>query len=254
MYEIDKENFGTFLQTLRKEKGYTQKELAAFLFVSDKAVSKWERGLSLPDTSLLIPLGEALGVTVTELLKGEHLSKTAQLNIEDVEKLVTNTIDLSSKEIDVKTSDKKTWKLIYLCCIWVCALELFGIYLYDKTILTQGSQLLLEIGLNLVFGAWFCIWIKEKLPAYYDENKIRIYSDGIFSLNLAGLRLNNSNWPHIIKIGRLWTNGTLILFPCIYFIAIRLFPSHLNLLAELLLVMMTLGIFIPMIYVAKKYE
>ena len=45
MFEIDKERFGAFLLELRKEKGYTQKQLAEKLFVSDKAVSKWERGV-----------------------------------------------------------------------------------------------------------------------------------------------------------------------------------------------------------------
>lgn len=46
MFEIDKVQFGVFLLELRKEKGYTQKQLAEKLFVSDKAVSKWERGVS----------------------------------------------------------------------------------------------------------------------------------------------------------------------------------------------------------------
>ena len=47
MFEIDREAFGGFLVQLRKEKGLTQKELAQQLYVSDKAVSKWERGGSL---------------------------------------------------------------------------------------------------------------------------------------------------------------------------------------------------------------
>lgn len=47
MYTIDKKVFGAFVSRLRKEKGYTQKELASRLFVSDKAVSKWETGVSL---------------------------------------------------------------------------------------------------------------------------------------------------------------------------------------------------------------
>lgn len=47
MFEIDKEAFGAFLAEQRKVKGYTQKTLAEKLFVSDKAVSKWERGGSL---------------------------------------------------------------------------------------------------------------------------------------------------------------------------------------------------------------
>lgn len=46
MFEINNEKFGAFLAQLRKEKGMTQKDLAQRLFVSDKAVSKWERGVS----------------------------------------------------------------------------------------------------------------------------------------------------------------------------------------------------------------
>ena len=70
MYELNKIAFGSFLAQLRREKGMTQKELAACLYVSDKAVSKWERGLSVPDISLLVPLAEQLNVTVAELLQG----------------------------------------------------------------------------------------------------------------------------------------------------------------------------------------
>ena len=44
MFEIDKEKLGAFISQLRKEKGYTQKELAERLFISNKAVSKWETG------------------------------------------------------------------------------------------------------------------------------------------------------------------------------------------------------------------
>ena len=49
MYEIDNQKFGRFVAALRKEKGYTQKELAEKLFLSDKAISKWERGLEFYD-------------------------------------------------------------------------------------------------------------------------------------------------------------------------------------------------------------
>lgn len=46
MFAIDKKKFGAFVSELRKEKGYTQKQLAEKLFLSDKAVSKWETGIS----------------------------------------------------------------------------------------------------------------------------------------------------------------------------------------------------------------
>lgn len=67
MYQIDNEKFGQFLSDLRKEKSMTQKELADKLFVSDKTVSKWERGNSMPNVTLLIPIADVLGITVTAL-------------------------------------------------------------------------------------------------------------------------------------------------------------------------------------------
>ena len=57
MFNIDKQKFGTFIAMLRKEKGITQKELAEQLFISDKAVSKWETATSVPKIDLLIPKG-----------------------------------------------------------------------------------------------------------------------------------------------------------------------------------------------------
>ena len=72
---LQKTEFGNFVSSLRKEKGITQKELARQLFVSDKAVSKWETGQSIPDVALLIPLAEILGVTVAELLECHRMEK-----------------------------------------------------------------------------------------------------------------------------------------------------------------------------------
>ena len=60
-----------FIAKLRKENKLTQKQLAKYLGVTDKAVSKWERGLSCPDISLLSKLSYTLGVTTSELLSGE---------------------------------------------------------------------------------------------------------------------------------------------------------------------------------------
>ena len=65
MYELDRKKFGAFVSLLRKEKGLTQKQMAAQLHISDKAISKWETGVSIPDTALLIPRAELIGGTVT---------------------------------------------------------------------------------------------------------------------------------------------------------------------------------------------
>lgn len=64
---------GEFISNLRKELGYSQRDLAEKLNITDKAVSKWETGRSAPDVSMLLPLSEVLGVSVTEILKGERI-------------------------------------------------------------------------------------------------------------------------------------------------------------------------------------
>ena len=66
------ENFrtGHFISELRKAKGLSQNELGSLLNVTNKAVSRWETGRGLPDSSLLLPLAEALGVTADEILRG----------------------------------------------------------------------------------------------------------------------------------------------------------------------------------------
>ena len=65
------EKTGKYIAACRKEKGFTQAALAEKLYITDKAVSKWERGLSLPDIALLEPLTELLGISITELFQGE---------------------------------------------------------------------------------------------------------------------------------------------------------------------------------------
>ena len=97
MDAINKEKFGEFIARLRKEKGLTQQELADRLFLSNKAVSKWERGQSLPDIDLLTPLSDILGVSVAELLKGERLSGEA-MDSGEVETLVSQALQLSGAE------------------------------------------------------------------------------------------------------------------------------------------------------------
>ena len=73
---MDQKKIGNFIAKLRKEKGMTQRELADRLCVSDKTVSKWECGNSLPEITLLGTLCEALDSNVNELLSGEKIVDT----------------------------------------------------------------------------------------------------------------------------------------------------------------------------------
>lgn len=67
---MENQKTGLLIRALRKEQGLTQAALAARLHVTDKAVSKWERGLCAPDIALLRPLADTLGVTISELIDG----------------------------------------------------------------------------------------------------------------------------------------------------------------------------------------
>ena len=121
MYQVNNEKFGQFLSEVRKEKSMTQKELADKLFVSDKTVSKWERGNSMPNVSLLIPIADVLGITVTELLKGEKLCDEKPLNTVEVESLVVNSLDLSVR--DSIRQRKKIWIIAFLITIGIVIVE-----------------------------------------------------------------------------------------------------------------------------------
>lgn len=72
---MDQIVIGKFIASERKRKGYTQRQLADILEISDKTISKWERGNGFPEVSLLLPLCNELDITVNELLSGERVSE-----------------------------------------------------------------------------------------------------------------------------------------------------------------------------------
>lgn len=85
---------GNLIKELRTEKGFTQKELAEKLNVSTAAVSKWENGKGFPDISILEKLSSKLGISITELIKGERTEE----NIES-DSVAKEIIEISKNEI-----------------------------------------------------------------------------------------------------------------------------------------------------------
>ena len=73
---MDQEKIGKFIKEERKNKKLSQEELGELLGVSNRSISKWETGVSLPDISLFKPLCEVLDISYNELLSGERLNKT----------------------------------------------------------------------------------------------------------------------------------------------------------------------------------
>lgn len=88
---MDNLKLGNFIKSLRKEKNMTQKDLAKKIGLTDKAISKWERGLSFPDITILNSLAEVFDVDVSEILNGER--GTNKINSEDIEKKIEEAVE-----------------------------------------------------------------------------------------------------------------------------------------------------------------
>lgn len=260
MYEIDHEVFGAFVARLRKEKGMTQKELAERLFVSDKAVSKWERGLSLPDIALLQPMADILGVTVTELLRGEYVRDSEPMTAEAVDQLLTGTLAMAAQEREQPRRGKRFWGMCYVLALAVGVLATAGAWYQWGTEEAMVSMLLTPTILAAVFGAYACFFARERLPAFYDGNKINFVSDGAFRMNIPGVHFNNSNWPYILKAVRLWSVLMLALWPVfarICYAAAKAFlpaDAWAPTVVIALLVVLFAGLFLPLVIVGRKYE
>ena len=254
MFEIDKEKFGNFVAQLRKEKGLMQKELAEKLYVSDKAVSKWERGLSIPDVALLVPLAEILEVTVTELLECRRLPKDEPLDSVQTDEIVKKVIILSEEEQRKYRPDRRKRGIQLLLCAVIGSLEILALILLGYSVAELAHSLFVYMVLLSVFGLYFCVFTKEKLPDFYDKNKLSFYSDGIFRMNIPGINFNNRNWPHIIRAGQLWAMIGLVATPAAFYIMMKLFPSAWRPVAVYVLLFAVLGgLFIPMIALGIKY-
>lgn len=251
MFEIDRQRFGSFIAMLRKEKGYTQKELAQQLFISDKAVSKWETGASIPDTALLIPLANLLGVSVTELLMCERIKDSNPLDAGQVEGLVKTAISYSGENTTRAYQNKSKWKTLYVIALLVSAIELIWLYMMNQLSETVRTTVLL----GAVFGAYFCFFARNRVPTYHDENRITSYGDGPFRMNLPGIAINNSDWPYIVLVGKIWTVAMMIAFPVICYLLMTCLPELWRSSGNAITAAIVLcSLFVPIVIVGKKYE
>ena len=114
---MDKERTGQLITELRKEKGLTQKQLAEALNVTDKAVSKWERGLSFPDISMLEPISQTLDISIMELLAGERKGEDELLTREEAQKIVKESVELSDEEIRHKRERSRLLIIILIVLV-----------------------------------------------------------------------------------------------------------------------------------------
>lgn len=254
MYEIDKEKFGAFVAQLRKEQGMTQKELAQKVYISDKAVSKWERGLSMPDITLLIPLAQALGITVTELLECQRLEQAA-MDSGRVEELMHRVITYSEETPAERQKRRGKEAALFVVSLITVALELLGLRALGYSWETICLNLLTYEGLFLIFAGYFCFFAKDKLPGYFDEYKVDVYSDGIFRMNMPGIHFNNRNWPHIKRAAIRGMLISAMLLPVLYFLCGLLLPDIVEItFVFVCMPVFFIAMFVPMYVAGIKHK
>lgn len=91
---MDAHKFGAFVAGRRREKNMTQADLASKIQVTDKAVSRWERGLGFPDINIIEPLADALEVSVLELMKSERMAAN-QVTGEEAAEVIADTLNVA---------------------------------------------------------------------------------------------------------------------------------------------------------------
>lgn len=133
--------FSENLKTIRKAKGYTQEELAIKIHVVRQTVSKWEKGLSVPDADALTKIADVLEVSVSELLGAEMKEEINRNEVAEQLAKVNEQLTIKSKRI------KLVWKIIGIILIIGLALSIlcYIIYAPVKTSVSGSDQVIENI-------------------------------------------------------------------------------------------------------------
>ena len=134
---MEKNKIGNYIASKRKEKGLTQLELGNKLSVTDKAISKWERGLGLPDVAILTELAKALDTSVSNILNGED--NTKDINIDD---------KLESIRKEINSKNKKRITLIVIIALISISVIVISIYYVIASIFKHSSKSIRHINIT----------------------------------------------------------------------------------------------------------
>lgn len=142
---MDNQQTGRLIRELRTEQGMTQRELAQRLHVTDRAVSKWERGLCAPDLSLLEPLADALGCSIPELIAGQRTPPDSQAP--EPRAQMESVIAYSLRELREKAGRSRgrlyLASLICMAVLAVCGALLWRsgvLFTLDRTVSPDGTR------------------------------------------------------------------------------------------------------------------
>ena len=161
---MDQIKIGKFIAACRKEQGMTQATLAEKLGISDRAVSKWETGKSMPDSGIMLELCSFLGINVNELLSGEKImtevyDKRAEENLLEMRR-------------QVEEKNRQLLRTEYLIVIPVVAMGLVLILvagLVEMSSVWRGTLIFFAVAMIVIF-AFIAVGIEQK-AGYYECQK-----------------------------------------------------------------------------------
>ena len=126
--------FGENLKTLRKQKGFSQEELATRLHVVRQTISKWEKNLSVPDADTLIRLAEVLEVSVSELLG-------AKIENENTASDVAEQLSRINEQLAIKNRrSRRIWKIVAIILAAIILINIFIAVFFSVPTLNEGIQ------------------------------------------------------------------------------------------------------------------
>ena len=176
---MDQEKIGRFIAQCRKARGFTQAALAEKLGITDRAVSKWETGKSLPDASLMLTLCGLLEINVNELLSGERLDMEKY-----VDKAEEHLIQMRAQE---EAANRRLLSIEWVVGIMATVILFLSIFAASYAVTDTLWRVLLIAGGTALFlaGATVALWI-EQIAGYYECPKCgERYVPGFWAMFLA---------------------------------------------------------------------
>lgn len=183
---MDQIKIGKFIQEKRKEKGLTQSELAEKLYVTDRAISKWENGICIPDASNIIELCKILNITINDLYSGEIV------DMKDNEKLLEkNLLEMA------RIKEEKDKQLLALeVVIGFISTITFLVLVFIASYIEMASwlRIILTVVGSLVFAYGVSNALKiEQIAGYYEcanchHKYIPTYNSVFFAMHIGRSR------------------------------------------------------------------
>ena len=183
---MDQIKIGKFIAECRKESNLTQAQLAEKLNITDRSVSKWETGRSLPDSSIMLELCDILGITVNELLNGEKISM--ENNNQTHEQLLLEM----AKELEKK--NKTIWTTMWVIMIVCITALIVGLGLVAFLVPEGIWQLVAILGICVFFliPCFYALKLEVSVGSYKCKNCgheiLPSYKEALWAMHMGTTR------------------------------------------------------------------